>query len=54
MEKSCKSCRWGGANDAINGLFPGDIICVCDKSEKCADYVDAGYCCGYWEAEVQQ
>lgn len=41
--KTCSTCEHG-YRDELN-----DLICVCDKSEYVADYVDEDGSCECWE-----
>lgn len=44
-EKVCRNCRYIAENKSL-----GDFICICEKSEHCADYVCTDDECKYWEA----
>ena len=38
MMKSCKDCQWSSADSL------GDLFCVNDQSEHCADFVPSDIC----------
>lgn len=41
--KSCVTCKYGVADDW------NDVICICDTSEYCTEYVERGFQCRSWE-----
>jgi len=42
-EKVCGTCCWHKHENICDGW-----ICVCDKSDYCADYTDYDYSCEHW------
>lgn len=42
--KACCTCKWGREDEQK------DIVCTNDKSDQCAEFVDRGFQCKWWEA----
>lgn len=43
-KKCCGTCKWHCHEDIDNGF-----VCVNDKSEHCAEWMEYFYCCEEWE-----